>query len=168
MQEFLDFLNTRMGKSIRLIYKSFVFMVALSLVRCTGNMTKDNVVFKYGHGMDSIRKNLGLPLLSKSLVNSEYGTDFIVFETRKPYSYPSQVTKTVFWDSAGVYLERNFFYKSDTEKLIISYWFKSTAGANLDTMGLLHYYSRGKTDTGRGISKVVSDSILGSWGLSSK
>lgn len=168
-QNVVSFLNIQMERSASKIKKGIIFILLAFVFGCSNeNATQQNIIDKYGYGMDSVRKRLGLPLMTKSLSNIETGLDFIVFEADQPYAYPCQVTKTVGWDSAGVYLERNYFYKSDSERLIISYWFKPTIGIDPHDFekGLFHWYENSPTDTVGRIQKIQADSILRSWHLS--
>jgi len=144
-----------------------VLLLAFFLAACTFKRSEEEIVInKYGYGLDSLRRSLGLPVISPNHRVANRGTDFLIFENTDPNHFPCYITKCIFWDSISVYEERNYFYKTDSERLVIYYLFKKVKG--MDTIGRCNLYERNLRDvkdTGIFLLQPQSDSVLRSWKL---
>ena len=144
------------------VSKSYLyFLLILLLTNCADTSEKKKVI-AISHKDDSSRIKYGLPLLPDSFVLADYGLDYVSWINMND-SFPKYWTKNIFWDSAGVYMERNYFYKSDTERIQIYCFFRVPKG--IDTFGVCHVYQKNLADSGIFLSKIQADSALTKWGL---
>ncbi len=138
-----------------------IIILYLMLAGCSDDPGRSKAI-QISHSIDSIRYKLDLPPLSGNLALESYGLDAAIWENQKD-SFPKLWTKSVFWDSAGVNLERNYFYKSENERLQVYFIPRELKG--IDTIGLCHFYQASLADSGTFLIKEQSDSILRSWKL---
>ncbi len=114
------------------------------------------------HSIDSLRDSLKLPSIPKDFELERGGMDFVVWKAAEN-NYPRFDVKSIFWDSSGIYLERNFFYKTPEERLQIYCYFRKVRG--IDTTGVCYWYEKSSADTGRFISPSEARVLLSLWGL---
>ena len=92
---------------IKVILLNLIVVYSLVLFSCREGLVEKGIHQKYGRSLDSLRILYRLPLTDSQFYVSDYGQDFVFFESREKDKYPAYVSKSVFWDSLGVYLERN-------------------------------------------------------------
>lgn len=140
-----------------------VVLYCLFLFSCGKGLVEKRIYREYGRNMDSLRILHNLPIMDSQFYISNYGLDFAFFENREGDKYPAYVSKSVFWDSIGVYLERNYFYRSNSERLQIYCFFRKVEG--IDTAGTCYWYENGKNNVSLFLTKVQSDSLLHEWNI---
>ena len=114
------------------------------------------------HSVDSLRARYDLPLIPSNFILEDYGVDVALWSTTKR-EFPKYWTKNIYWDSIGVFLERNYYYKSDTERLQVYCIYRQPK--DIDTFGVCHVYEKNLGDTGTFLPQLQADSILREWGL---
>jgi hypothetical protein len=123
--------------------------------------------YKNTYDMDPERKKLGLPLLDNKLVFASWTNQS---ETNEPFSHadfmasdkitiPRLDLKAIFWDTAGIVFERNYFTGPSNEKLQLIYGYRITGSWNC-----LGFDCNFMNDTTK-FTKEEVDSILRRWGF---
>lgn len=142
--------------------KLSILLLTSAFLSCgNSNGELKQLISEYGYGQDSIRKEYGLPLMSSDFQVNQYGMDFVSFQPAGDKRYYGYVAKSVFWDKEGVYLERNFFYNSPTERLQIYCFYRRISG--IDTVGVCHWYQNNNDSISQMVTKHVADSLLTKW-----
>ena len=138
-----------------------IISLLVGMIACKEDVYKTKAI-EISHSIDSLRPKLDLPPITDNLELESYGMDAAIWENSKG-SFPKLLTKSVFWDSSGIYEERNYFYKSDTERLQVYYIFKPLKG--IDTLGICRFYQKSLSDSGIFFKRDQSDSLLKNWHL---
>ncbi len=136
-------------------------ILVLLLTNCVDSPYKTRAI-EMSHSVDSLRINYDLPLIPENFILEDYGLDVALWST-KTKQFPKYWTKNIYWDSLGVFLERNYFYKSDTERMQVYCIYRQPK--DIDTFGVCHFYQKNLTDSGTFLHKRQADSILNNWGL---
>ena len=114
------------------------------------------------HSVDSLRIKYDLPLIPNNFILEDYGLDVALWANTSKH-FPKYWAKNIYWDSLGVFLERNYYYNSDTERLQVYFIYRQPK--DIDTFGVCHVYQKNLSDSGAFLSKRQADSILKKWGL---
>jgi len=133
----------------------------LCLSHCKQSPYKQTAI-QMSHSVDSLRARYDLPLIPSNFILEDYGVDVALWSTTKR-EFPKYWTKNIYWDSIGVFLERNYYYKSDTERLQVYCIYRQPK--DIDTFGVCHVYEKNLGDTGTFLPQLQADSILREWGL---
>ena len=144
------------------------FTIAVIFLSCSERRQTTPQIEKYGLGSDSLRKSIGLPTIKGNLVLHNFG-----FECLGPYTdcamfiNPDTTLKTrferknVYWDSAGINLERNYFIGPHNETLQIYYAYKKFSDWTHIGFGYsFKLPGKGPVDS---FTKKHADSVLSSW-----
>jgi|GEM_PF-6217003 len=151
-----------------MIIKILVIILSFSLVSCKQQRKNTSSIETFGVGYDSIRKAIGLPVISGNLQLNDSGnscldpyTDCAMFVNQDTTTKPRFDRKDIYWDSAGISLERNYFIGPHNEVLQIYYGYKKFS----DWTRLGFGYSFRNQDKLKLDSPTKSkvDSILLSW-----
>ena len=119
-------------------------------------------------GSDSLRKSIGLPPIKGNLTLHNFGfeclgpyTDCAMFINSDTTLKPRFERKNVYWDSAGINLERNYFIGPHNETLQIYYGYKKFSDWTHIGFGYAFILpDKGKVDS---FTKTQADSVLSSW-----
>lgn len=137
----------------------------LFLVACKPSIPEN--AQKYGPGYDSLRKTIGLPTIHSN--NLEYinsGSDFAEFRSNKNIPNPKLEYKSVFWyDSVGLYMERNFYTGPNNERLQIYYGYKQFERGGWNTLGFGYAMRSQTAEDWVTISRQQADLTLKKWGI---
>lgn len=146
-----------------------VFVIIL-FTSCT-NATKINPqVSKYGEGWDSVRTRIGLPTVKNNLVLHNFAfecldpyTDCAMFTNPDTSLKPRFARKNIYWDSAGISLERNYFVGPRNEVLQVYFGYKKFS--DWTHIGFGYGFIVPGAGATKSFSKQQADSVLLSWNL---
>ncbi|MFN8284936.1 MAG: hypothetical protein U0U67_17060 [Chitinophagales bacterium] len=127
--------------------------------------------YKNTYDYDTSRIRLGLPTIANNLEFESYNfccftippTDCGYFISKDTFTIPRYSHKIVFWDSIGVYIERNYFLGPNQQNLRIYYSYRKVEG--LDYLGYNCFLFDINNDKSTTLNKSQADSILRQWNI---
>lgn len=148
--------------------KTLLLLVGLFCYSCSEHSATTPQIEKYGLGWDSVRRTIGLPLIKGNLALRSYAfecldpyTDCAMFTNEDTNIKPRFERKNVYWDSAGINLERNYFIGPHNEVLQIYYGYKKFSDWTHIGFGYGFILpGKGRVDA---FGKKQADSVLLSW-----
>lgn len=138
------------------------------LFSCSEKIPSTPQVDKYGTGWDNARREIGLPRIKDHLVLSSFGfecldpyTDCATFINPDTSKKPLFAKKNIYWDSAGINLERNYFVGKNGEVLQIYYGYKKFS--DWTHIGFGYGFRTSANVIIDSFKKEQADSVLAAW-----
>lgn len=139
-----------------------VFSLLLPLLLATACTGGERQARQMTRSAAAAEARLGLPPLDPHFLLQQYGRGFCVW-INPQLDFPKQWSKSIYWNDSGVYAERNAFYRSEGERMLVAGTFRAAAPA--DSAGVTYWYQASPSDTGRYLPRAEGDSLLQGWGL---